>query len=113
VLEGSGLGHVRNECVESVRRASEEGIIIVMTSQTLFGRVNMKVYTTGRRLLAAGALPASDMLPETAYVKLSWLIGNYPDLDLQELKKLFLKDLVHEINPHHDIAQYPRWFHGD
>ncbi|MCD6323828.1 MAG: Glu-tRNA(Gln) amidotransferase subunit GatD [Desulfurococcales archaeon] len=113
VLEGTGLGHVRNQCISSLRRAVEEGVLVAMTTQTLFGRVNMKVYTTGRKLLEAGVIPASDMLPETAYVKMSWLLGNYGDLNLDELRKLFLQDVAHEINPRHELNLYPRWFHGE
>ncbi len=112
VLEGSGLGHIRSKCIESVRRAAEEGVLVAVTSQTLFGRINMKVYTNGRKLLEAGAISASDILPETAYVKLSWLLGNYGDRELRELKELFTTNLVNEINPFHDTRHYPRWYHG-
>jgi len=110
VIEGTGLGHIRSECIGSIKRACEEGLVIVMTSQTLFGRVNMKVYTNGRKLLLAGVLPGSDMLPEVAYVKLSWLLANIPDRD--EVKKLMLQNMVNEINEVHDTAIYPRWYHG-
>lgn len=110
VIEGTGLGHINESCIGSVRRAIEEGVVVVMTTQTLFGRVDMNVYTTGRRLLLAGVLPASDMLPETAYVKLSWLLGNFNDLN--EVRKLFLTNLVYEINEVHEDYLYPKWYHG-
>jgi len=112
VLEGSGLGHVRNACISSISRAVEEGVLVVMTTQTLFGRVNMKVYTTGRKLIKAGVLPASDMLPETAYVKLSWLLGNFTSYDIKSLKEMFLTNYVNEFNPIHERYLFPRWFHG-
>ncbi len=112
VLEGTGLGHVRNACTPTISRAVGEGAIVVMTTQTLFGRVNMKVYTTGRKLIKAGVLPASDILPETAYVKLSWLLGNYPSDDAEELKQKFLTNYVNEFNPSHDEVHFPRWYHG-
>ncbi|MEM4856118.1 MAG: Glu-tRNA(Gln) amidotransferase subunit GatD [Sulfolobales archaeon] len=111
VLEGTGLGHVNEACIPSVRRAVEEGVVVVMATQTIFGRVNMNVYTTGRKLLMAGVLPASDMLAETAYVKLSWLLANFNDLS--EVKKLFVKNIVYEINEVHEDYIYPRWYHGD
>ena len=112
VLEGSGLGHVRNACVPAISRAVDEGTLVVMTTQTLFGRVNMKVYTTGRKLIKAGVLPASDILPETAYVKLSWLLGNFPIDSLEELKRKFLVNYVNEFNPSHEKNHFPRWYHG-
>jgi len=47
-----------------------------MTSQCLEGRVCDRVYDTGRDLLEAGVVEAEDTLPETAYVKLSWVLAN-------------------------------------
>ncbi len=110
VIEGTGLGHIRGKCVESIKRACEEEVIVVMTSQTLFGRVNMKVYTNGRKLILAGVIPGSDMLPEAAYAKLSWLLANVPDRN--EVKRLMTRNLVNEINEIHDMDTYPRWYHG-
>ncbi len=112
VLEGTGLGHVRSECVENVRRAVDSGAVIAVTSQTLFGRVNLKVYLNGRRLLEAGAIPLSDMLPETAYVKLSWLLGNFRSRGMDYVVEMLKSNIVNEINPVHDGRHYPRWYHG-
>lgn len=85
VLAGTGLGHVTEEMVPLIRKATEAGIPVVMTTQCLEGTVNLNVYDTGREILAAGAIPAGDMLPETAYVKLMWLLANRKDRDIQEL----------------------------
>ncbi|MDK6028664.1 Glu-tRNA(Gln) amidotransferase subunit GatD [Ignisphaera sp. 4213-co] len=109
VIEGTGLGHIGSYTIESIRRAVEEGIAVVMTTQTLFGRVNMNVYTTGRRLLEAGVIPGEDMLPETAYVKLSWVLAQ--TRDLKEVKKMMLTNYVNEINPVHTHNLYPIWIH--
>jgi glutamyl-tRNA(Gln) amidotransferase subunit D len=75
ILEGTGLGHVSSKCYGPLRRAVEEGLIICMTSQCLWGKVNMNVYTTGRELQQIGVEPLGDMLPETALVKLMWALG--------------------------------------
>ncbi len=108
VLEGSGLGHVTNRAIDSIKRAVEEGVPVVMTSQCLFGRTDLYVYSTGRRLLAAGVIPGSDMLPETAYVKLSWILGS-KTRDLREVAKLMTTNIVGEINPRITVSLYPRW----
>ncbi|HDN75767.1 MAG TPA: Glu-tRNA(Gln) amidotransferase subunit GatD, partial [Acidilobales archaeon] len=110
VIEGTGLGHIREDCVDNIRRAVEKGVIVVMTTQTLFGRVNMKVYTTGRKLIKVGVLSGDDMLPEVAYVKLSWLLGNFNDLD--KIKELFTTNLVMELGSIHTEDYFPRWYHG-
>jgi glutamyl-tRNA(Gln) amidotransferase subunit D len=110
VIEATGLGHTPQTLISSIQRATEEGVPIVITSQCLFGRTNLNVYITGRRLLAAGAIPGSDMLPETAYAKLSWIL--HRTRDLGEVRRLMLTDMAGEINPHHDLGFYPRWDHG-
>ncbi len=79
VIAGSGLGHTPRELLESIRNAVSNGVHIVMTSQCLYGRVNMSVYSTGRDLMKAGVISAEDMLPETAYVKLMWVLGQTQD----------------------------------
>lgn len=111
VIEGTGLGHVRNVCVDSIARATEEEVLTVITTQTIFGRVNMNVYSTGRKLLKAGAIPGHDILSETAYVKLSWMLGNYPGLDRGEYVELFNKNLAYEYNPVHKDSLFPVWTH--
>lgn len=108
VLEGTGLGHAPNRIVDSIKRAVENNIPVVMTSQCLFGHVDMFVYSTGRRLLEAGVIPAYDMLPETAYVKLSWILGSITR-DLEQVRDIFTRNLVGEINYRHTPDLYPRW----
>ena len=75
VVEGTGLGHVPNNLIDSFKRANDENIPVIMTSQCLYGRVNMNVYSTGRELIDAGVVSALDMTPETTYVKLCWALG--------------------------------------
>lgn len=76
VLEGSGLGHVPARIFPSLKSAVEDGIVVAMTSQCIWGRVAMNVYRTGVELLEIGVVPCQDMLPETALAKLMWLLAN-------------------------------------
>jgi len=107
VIEGTGLGHIGSYTFESIKRAVESGVAVVMTTQTLFGRVNMNVYTTGRKLLQLGVIPGEDMLPEVAFVKLSWVLAQ--TRDLAEVRKLMLTNMVYEINPRHTPDLFPKW----
>jgi glutamyl-tRNA(Gln) amidotransferase subunit D len=95
VLEGTGLGHCPEELIPSLQRANDNEIPVVMTSQCLYGRVNMNVYSTGRKLLDSGVFSALDMLPETAYVKLVWTLGQTQNLD--EVKSIMQTNLKGEI----------------
>jgi glutamyl-tRNA(Gln) amidotransferase subunit D len=79
VLEGTGLGHVASNWIDSIKRATDAGIPVVVTSQCLRGRICDRVYDTGRYMLDAGAIEGEDMLPEVALVKLMWVLGNRPD----------------------------------
>lgn len=97
VLEGTGLGHVSQLCYEPIKRGVEEGLVIAMTSQCLWGRVNMNVYYTGRDLLALGVIPLEDMLPETALVKMMWALGQ--TREPEEVKKIMLTNISWEASP--------------
>ncbi len=81
VIAGTGLGHVNKPLYESIRRATDKGVHIYMTVQTLWGYVQMYVYETGREIMELGVVPASNMLPETAYMKLCWTLGQTDDRD--------------------------------
>jgi glutamyl-tRNA(Gln) amidotransferase subunit D len=96
ILEGTGLGHVGNYCFKAIRKAVEEGRVIAMTSQCIWGRIDMNVYDQGRDLLAMGVIPLEDMLSETALVKLMWIFGQTKDTE--EAKKLLTANLAHEIS---------------
>ncbi len=96
ILEGTGLGHVSRECFTVVEKAIDRGVFVGMTSQCLYGRVNMKVYDTGRDLVRLGITPLEDMLPETAFVKLSWAMGQIENVD--DVKKIMLTDVAGEIS---------------
>ncbi|RLI08430.1 Glu-tRNA(Gln) amidotransferase GatDE subunit D, partial [Candidatus Bathyarchaeota archaeon] len=98
VVEGTGLGHMGYYCLDAVRRAIREGLVICMTSQCIWGRVNMNVYERGRDLLAAGVVPLADMLPEVALVKLMWVLGSLTD-DPEEAGRLMQKPFAGEISP--------------
>jgi glutamyl-tRNA(Gln) amidotransferase subunit D len=110
VIEGTGFGHVSNRLIPAIERAVESGVAVVAASQTLFGRVNLNVYSTGRRMLRAGVIPAEDMVPEAAYVKLSWVLARTRDLG--EVRRLMLTPLAGEISERHSLRLYPRWYHG-
>lgn len=81
ILEGTGLGHVSKYCFESIKNAITNGIILCLTSQCIWGRVNMNVYDTGRDLLNMGVIPLEDIFPETALVKLMWVLGQTDNIE--------------------------------
>tara|TARA_Y100000034_G_scaffold128218_1_gene182449 strand:+ start:1 stop:906 length:906 start_codon:yes stop_codon:yes gene_type:complete len=82
VIEVSGLGHLpvsetgdRN-WIPRLKKHIKSGLIVCAAAQTIYGRLDPKVYSNGRELEDAGVIFLEDMLPETALVKLGWVLGH-------------------------------------
>ncbi len=95
IIIGTGLGHVNKPIYPAIERAIAKGVAIYMTVQTLWGYVHMFVYDTGRDLMAKGIIPAENMIPETAFIKLSWALGQTSDLE--KVKEIMLTPINDEI----------------
>jgi glutamyl-tRNA(Gln) amidotransferase subunit D len=95
VLEGTGLGHVNKECFSQIQNAINEGILIFMTSQCIWGRTALTVYDTGRDLLKLGVIPLSNTTSETALVKAMWCLGNFTEK--KEIIKTMTSNIANEL----------------
>ena len=104
VIEGTGLGHTPDYMLDSIKRANEEEIAIVMTSQCIYGKVNMNVYSTGRKLINANVISGEDMTPETAYVKLCWALGQSEKLN--DVHKIIKTNIAGELSEKSSIKHF-------
>ncbi len=95
IIVGTGLGHVNKELYPAIERAHAKGVHMFMTLQTIWGYVHMFVYDTGRDMMAKGIIPAGNMLPEVAWVKLSWILGQTDDPE--KVKEMMLTPINDEI----------------
>ncbi len=95
VIAGTGLGHINKPIYAAIKRATDAGVHIYMTVQTLWGFVQMYVYETGREIMSLGVIPAGNMLPEVAYMKLCWTLGQTDDRD--EVRRIMLMPVADEI----------------
>jgi len=95
IIAGTGLGHVNKPLYPAIKKCKEKGIPVYMTVQTLWGYVHMFVYDTGRDLMSYGIIPAENMLPEVAYIKLGWALGQTDDIE--KVKELMLTPISGEI----------------
>jgi glutamyl-tRNA(Gln) amidotransferase subunit D len=109
VIVGTGLGHIARRCLPGVESVIKRGAHVVMASQCLGGAVNMNVYSTGRDLLQLGVMPAHDMLPEVAYIKMMWILGHTQDRE--EVRRLFNTPLAGEMGDPTDVRPMgaPQW----
>ncbi len=110
IIEGTGLGHtpvsIEHEgrsWLPYIKRAVDGGAVVGMTSQCLYGRVHRNVYKNLRLLSNAGVVYCEDMLPETAYVKLGWLLGNYSG---DRAAELLCRNVAGEINERVSIDEF-------
>lgn len=106
ILEGTGLGHFpinkfdentsQNEEIYEFIKDFAKTKPVAITTQTIHGRINMNVYTPGRKLKAAKVLGHNiNMITETAYTKMQWLVSNYPNV--VDVRKLYETNLRGEI----------------
>lgn len=95
IIAGTGLGHINKPLYPAIERATKKGVHVFMTVQTLWGYAHMYVYDTGRDLMAKGIIPAENMLPETAYIKLGWVLGQTNDP--AEVRRMMLTPINSEI----------------
>jgi len=105
ILEGTGLGHVptfppeeekERSWIPAIERAIDQGMFVGMTSQCLYGRTNKFVYRALRATFQRGVTYLEDMLPETALVKLGWVLGQQKSEE--ETKKMMTSNLRGEIH---------------
>jgi glutamyl-tRNA(Gln) amidotransferase subunit D len=107
VIAGTGLGHVNKPLYPAIKRAVEKGVAVYMTVQTLWGYVHMYVYETGRDMLELGVIPLQNMLPEVAYIKLGWALGQTDDLEkVKEIMLTTVNDDITEREPYNGYLIY-------
>lgn len=107
VLVGTGLGHapvnasqdkLAKSILPNISSLIDSGVPVVMSSQTIYGRIDMDVYAYGRMLHQAGVMGnGADWTPETAFVKLSWVLGK--EKKMEKVKELMMKNIAGEITP--------------
>lgn len=106
VIVGTGLGHtptnpfdnkLGKSIVPNLKSLADSGVSLVMGSQTIYGRINMDVYSSGRLLQQIGIIGSgADWTPETAYVKLCWVLGK--EKEPKKVKELMMKNIAGEIS---------------
>lgn len=103
VIEGFGLGNLPSaesklSWIKGLKALIKGGTAVCIATQTVFGRVNLNVYSTGRELLDIGVIPVDSMTAETAFVKLGWILGHRNWRSLPKIKEKMLENVVGELN---------------
>jgi L-asparaginase len=99
IIESLGVGNLsthEKSFIPFIEALKKAGKLVVLTSQSPFGRIRLDLYECGRQIEKAGGISAGDMTTECAVVKLMYLLGHYPD-DIQKIAHLLQKSLAGEI----------------
>ena len=101
VIEVGGLAHVatkraRNSWIKKLKEVINKGLIVCAAAQTIYGRLDPLVYSNGREILDTGVIYLEDMLAETAYVKLGWILGHSEWKN--KIKEKMLENISNELN---------------
>lgn len=106
VLAVTGLGHVptnltndkfTKSLIPAIKGLIDSGIPVVVAPQTLYGRLNLNVYAPQRILKSTGVIgDGADWLPEVAFVKLSWTLGQ--TRNMKKIREIMLTNVAGEIS---------------
>lgn len=101
VIEAFGSGNLPNieerSLIPFVREAVKMGKIVAISTQAVYGKVDLTLYQCGKDALDAGALSCKDMTTETAIVKLMFLFGKCGD-DVEAVVNEFYRSIAGEIS---------------
>ncbi len=104
ILEVLGIGQIatsgaRNSWIKKLKEIQAKGIIVCATAQCINGRIDSLVYSSGRELLEAGVIYLEDLLSETAFVKLGWVLGHEEWRKSKKIiKEKMLENIAGELN---------------
>ncbi len=107
IIESFGLGGLPEWLIVKLSEISDR-LPVVITSQPIYGGVDLRKYEVGLKLLESGVIPACDMSKEATIVKLMWVLGKLRELSGKELvssvRKEILKNYEDEITPCYDLT---------
>jgi glutamyl-tRNA(Gln) amidotransferase subunit D len=113
IIEALGLGQIstarwtrnkKDAWVPALKKAIKKGVTVCIVSQTIYGRVNSKVYSEAREIHDAGAIFLRSTLSETAWIKLGWVLGHTKDP--KKIRELMLTNLVGELSTRTEIDKF-------
>lgn len=93
---GSGNAPTSDWFIERIKKAVNDGLIVMNVTQCHAGKVNMDAYATGIALKKEGVVGGFDITTESALAKLFYLLGKYSDID--DVKRELVSNLRGEIS---------------
>lgn len=98
VLETYGLGNIpdqNKELINALKRACEQGVVIVACTQSLRGTVDLGAYKAGSVLERIGVISGYDMTTEAALAKMYYLFSR--GYSIEEIRRLMQENIRGEL----------------
>lgn len=99
ILQSYGVGNppdTNQAFIQSLKQATEQGVIVLNTTQCLQGSVHQGAYATGATLNEIGVIAGADITPEAAFAKLCCLFAQ--ELDIPTIRQKMTQSLAGEIS---------------
>ena len=85
ILEGTGFGHFSNNVFQKFKEISKNTKLII-TTQCIFGEVNLDVYSNGKELKEIGILGNKmNLISETQFIRSAFILSNYEKSNFKEI----------------------------
>jgi len=109
VVEAVGLGHLpvseaQHNWLPKLKKHIRNGFVVCAAAQTINGRLDPYVYSNGRELIDTGVIFLEDMLPETALIKLGYVLGHFGWKN--KIKEKMLENFAGEINVRSGVYEF-------
>ncbi len=101
VIEALGVGNLavqENSLIPWIKDFTRAGKLVVITSQSPYGRTDLNLYECGQMIQDAGGISAHDMTTPTTIVKLMFLLGQYAG-EVGRVRDELTVPLAGEISP--------------
>jgi L-asparaginase len=99
VLEALGVGNVaikENSLIQWIHRMDDAGKVVVINSQSPFGKIDLGLYECGKMIEEAGGISAGDMTTSASLIKLMFLLGKFQG-NQSLVKSQYLAPLAGEV----------------
>ena len=107
MIEATGLGQLpineideftieHSKIFDALKSLINDGTVIALAPQTIYGRLQMNVYAPARKLRDIGIIGhGNNTTPETTFIKLAWLLSNYSK---DQSKRMILQNIAGELS---------------
>ena len=84
IIEGTGFGHISKNSLEHLKTLKNKGVKLIITTQCIFGEVNLDVYSNGKELKELVFGDKLNLNYETLFSKSVFILSKYKKEDFEK-----------------------------